>query len=50
MRLSRGKLNDPRPDLKTHFLKSGEHNRPACGQTVTSFPPRKNAPWPVQGA
>jgi hypothetical protein len=33
MRFSRGKLNNPRSELKAHWLKNGE---PACGQAVTS--------------
>ena len=35
MRLSKGNLDDPREDLKTHYR--GEGPKTICGQTVTSY-------------
>jgi hypothetical protein len=36
MRLSKGKLDDPREDLKTHYRGEGP-KWTICGQTVTSY-------------
>jgi len=36
MRLSKGKLDDPREDLRTHYRGEGQKST-ICGQTVTSY-------------